>query len=80
MGFLDTVIPYSTDVEQMGVHRSPLPVSAPRSSVTVAYAQLWDEIQHRLDEPIGGRPPAPKKVRRIIETSPPRAPRPLAGR
>lgn len=76
VGFLDTVIPYSTDVEQMGVHRNPLPVSAPRSSVTTAYVELWDEIQRRLDESGKTRPPAPKKVRRIIETSPPRTPRP----
>jgi cellulose biosynthesis protein BcsQ len=70
VGFLDTMIPYSTDVEQMGVHRNPLPVTAPRSHVTIAYAQLWDEVQRRLDAPDTVRVPAPKKVRRMTETKP----------
>jgi len=50
--FLETVIPYLSAVEQMGLQRAPLVDFAPRSSVARSYHRLWAEIRERLgDEP-----------------------------
>ena len=45
---LDTVIPASSDIERMGVHRAPLATYAPRARSTKAYRDLWAEIAARL--------------------------------
>ena len=42
---LRSAIPYSAQVEQMGLHREPVPVLAPRSPATKAYQGLWNEVQ-----------------------------------
>ena len=42
-----TVIPALSVVEQMAVHRAPLPVFAPRSPVTRSYESLWEEVRAR---------------------------------
>ena len=42
---LETRIPYSSEVERMGVHRGPLPSFAPRSPVSRSYGALWEEIR-----------------------------------
>lgn len=42
---LQTVIPTSTLVEQMGIHRQPLPVFAAGSVADEAFRNLWREIQ-----------------------------------
>jgi chromosome partitioning protein len=42
-----TVIPALSLVEQMAVHRAPLPVFAPRSRVTRSYESLWGEVRAR---------------------------------
>ena len=42
-----TVIPALALVEQMAVHRAPLPVFAPRSRVTRSYQDLWAEVRDR---------------------------------
>jgi cellulose biosynthesis protein BcsQ len=42
-----TVIPALSLVEQMAVHRAPLPVFAPRSRVTRSYESLWEEVRRR---------------------------------
>jgi len=42
-----TVIPALAMVEQMAVHRAPLPVFAPRSRVTRSYEALWEEVRRR---------------------------------
>ena len=42
-----TVIPARSVVEQMSVHRAPLPVFAPRSRVTRCYEELWAELRAR---------------------------------
>ena len=42
-----TVIPNLSLVEQMAVHRAPLPVFAPHSRVTRSYEELWREVQGR---------------------------------
>lgn len=48
-GSLGTVsIPALSAVEQMSVHRAPLPVYAPRSVATAAYRALWAELSDRI--------------------------------
>jgi chromosome partitioning protein len=49
-----TVIPALSLVEQMAVHRAPLPVFAPRSRVTRSYEDLWAEVSARSGAPGGG--------------------------
>ena len=44
-------IPALSLVEQMAVHRAPLPVFAPRSRVTRSYQDLWAEVRDRGAEP-----------------------------
>lgn len=48
---LSTQIPYSSDVEKMGIHRAALPDFAPRGRGARAYKALWDEIQQRIAAP-----------------------------
>jgi cellulose biosynthesis protein BcsQ len=47
-GFLEARIPYSSLVEQMGLHRAPLPSYAYSSGPSRAYLALWREIEARL--------------------------------
>ena len=47
MEILDTNIPYSSDVEKMGVHRSPVFCFKTHSPVTRYYRELWNEIKNR---------------------------------
>jgi chromosome partitioning protein len=42
--FLNSRIPYSSQVEQMGTRRTPLPVYAPGSAPARAFLDLWHEI------------------------------------
>jgi chromosome partitioning protein len=42
-----TTIPALSLVEQMAVHRAPLPVFAPRSRVARSYEDLWAEVRDR---------------------------------
>jgi cellulose biosynthesis protein BcsQ len=44
-GILWSPIPYLPEIEQMGVHREPVPAFAPDSSAVRAYESLWGEIQ-----------------------------------
>ena len=46
--FLKTVIPYSVNVENMGLHREPIGVYAPRSPSAHAYQNLWNELEQQL--------------------------------
>jgi cellulose biosynthesis protein BcsQ len=46
--FLDTRIPFSSIVERMGDHRSPLAEWAPRAKATLAYARLFHEVDTAL--------------------------------
>jgi cellulose biosynthesis protein BcsQ len=43
-----TAIPAATEVELMGVERSPVVMHAPRSRAARAYADLWAELRARL--------------------------------
>lgn len=48
---LDTVIPYASVVERMGIHRAPVAAIAPQSPAAVAYGNLWEEMKIRLVRP-----------------------------
>ena len=47
-GFLKTVIPFSTDIEKMGVHRAPALTYARCGSPAYAYQALWTELEKKL--------------------------------
>jgi chromosome partitioning protein len=49
-------IPALSVVEQMTVHRAPIPAFAPRSSAAHSYEQLWAELRQRLDWRHGPEP------------------------
>ncbi|MBE0507425.1 MAG: ParA family protein [Marinospirillum sp.] len=46
--FLDTVIPFSADVENMGEYRAPLDVFARSKPANLAYKDLWQELKSKL--------------------------------
>ncbi len=43
--FLETQIPYASEVEKMGIHRKPVLCFAPSSPAANAYQDLWDELK-----------------------------------
>lgn len=45
---LDTIVPYSTDVERMGVHRAPVATFAPNRPAGRAFRSLWAEVDEKL--------------------------------
>lgn len=47
-GFLQTSIPFSTDVERMGIHRAPVAVFAGGSAAAKAYSGIWMEIAAKV--------------------------------
>jgi chromosome partitioning protein len=49
--FLAGQIPYASVVEQMAVRRMPLAVFAARDPATTAFAEIWAELQKRLQHP-----------------------------
>jgi chromosome partitioning protein len=48
--FLQTQIPYSSLVEQMGAHRSPLHTYAGKSTAARGFDALWREVQEWMEE------------------------------
>ncbi|MGD9947804.1 MAG: ParA family protein [Desulfobulbus sp.] len=48
-GVLSTGIPYSADIERMGVYRQPVTAAQPNSTAAKAYQDLWQEIREELD-------------------------------
>lgn len=56
--FLSSWIPYSADIEKMGLRREPVSAFAPRSRGAQAYAALWQEWQPRLQHTASLRYPA----------------------
>lgn len=46
-GFLDTAIPYASDVERMGLMRRPVACFRPRSPAVQAYQALWRNFLER---------------------------------
>ncbi len=47
--FLRTEIPYSSLIEQTAVRRAPVASFAPASLAALAYAELWSEIEQRVE-------------------------------
>lgn len=45
---LDTVIPSSSIVEQMGIYRAPLMAYAPQAGPAFAYKSLWAELKQKM--------------------------------
>ena len=46
--FLDNSIPFSTDIEKMGVNRAPVLAYAGSSPAAKAYENLWSAIQDKV--------------------------------
>ena len=46
--FLDKSIPFSTDIEKMGVHRAPVLAYARSCSAAKAYEDVWNAIQNKV--------------------------------
>lgn len=46
--FLKSGIPYSSDVEKMGINRQPLFLNYPKSRAASAYRCLWDEVKQLI--------------------------------
>jgi cellulose biosynthesis protein BcsQ len=46
--FLATRIPYSSEVELMGVHRAPVTAFAPSSIASRSYESLWKDIKQQI--------------------------------
>lgn len=46
---LDTQIPFSSDIEKMGEHRTPVACFAAKTAGGEAYLNLWLEIQQQLE-------------------------------
>jgi chromosome partitioning protein len=46
--FLKADVPFSTDVERMGMDRVPAAISRPTSAAARAYSSLWQELAGRL--------------------------------
>lgn len=47
---LDATLPFSTDVERMGVNRAPVLAFAPERPASIAYRNVFEEVQARLDK------------------------------
>ena len=46
---LSTAIPYASDIERMGLERKPLGSYSSKSTSTIAYNSLWQEISARIN-------------------------------
>ncbi len=46
--FLRTSIPYSAEVERMGIYRMPVVLKNPDNPASKAYGNLWQEVKARL--------------------------------
>ncbi len=46
--FLSNVIPFSTDIEKMGIHRAPVLSYSKSKTTAKAYKELWQEISEVL--------------------------------
>jgi chromosome partitioning protein len=67
--FIPGQIPYASVVEQMTVRRMPLPVFAPRDPATLAFREIWAQVQARLRQrPLADQPKAWGARRQIIES------------
>jgi chromosome partitioning protein len=48
-GFLSSMVPYSSDIEKMGIYRSPVPAILPHSQSAAAYRELWQDLLSTLE-------------------------------
>ena len=46
--FLSTPIPFSSDIEKMGIHRAPVLSYSKSKSAAKAYKALWKEISNKF--------------------------------
>jgi chromosome partitioning protein len=46
--FMKTHIPFSSDIERMGIHRAPITATAPNGTASLAYYDLSKEIMKRI--------------------------------
>ncbi|HEY9279678.1 MAG TPA: AAA family ATPase [Eoetvoesiella sp.] len=46
--FMQTHIPFASDVERMGIHRAPIMATAPTSAAGMTYHALYEEIMDRI--------------------------------
>lgn len=44
--FLPSHIPFSTDIERMGVHRAPVMTYAPKGIAALSYSEIWKDIDN----------------------------------
>ena len=44
---LKCYIPFSTDVERMGIYRAPVLTFAGRDQASVAYQEIWKDIEKK---------------------------------
>jgi cellulose biosynthesis protein BcsQ len=56
-GLLGTAIPYTSEVERMGVFRAPLGSFAGRSPAAQCYENLWADVKQQLHAAGAGSPP-----------------------
>jgi chromosome partitioning protein len=42
--FQKTTIPFSSEIEKMGIYRAPVTAKMPRSRSSIAFKSLWDEL------------------------------------
>lgn len=48
MKFLNTYIPYRSEIEKMGLHREPVMITHPTSETAESYTHLWNEIKGNI--------------------------------
>jgi len=48
--FFKAMIPFTSDVEKMGVHLEPVIHTTPTGAAALAYQELYDELQSRLSK------------------------------
>jgi chromosome partitioning protein len=46
--FLSAYVPFTSDVERMGVHRAPVLASAPGCAASKAYQDLYREMRKKV--------------------------------
>lgn len=46
--FLKSSIPYSSEIEKMGIYREPVNAHRPNSAAAQSYRKLWEEIRQQL--------------------------------
>ena len=66
LGFLKCTVPYSSTVEQMGVHRAPVAEFSPSSQAARAFQALWNEIEERTGSDKNPKFPRKKQITRLL--------------